>query len=194
MSLTEKEKMLRGELYMSDDPELVELRRLARSRMRAFNNSDPEDTLAREKAMTALLGRHGSSCYIEPPFFCDYGTNIFLGNNVYMNFNCVALDCNKIEIGNNVMFGPNVSLYPATHPTDPALRNAGPEYAKAIKIGDGVWIGGGATILPGITIGEGSTIGAGSVVTKDVPSYVVVAGNPARVIRQLAGVPCLPRP
>ncbi len=140
----------------------------------------------RQEILKEMLEQVGSSCVIESPFNCDYGSNITLGNNVYMNFGCVILDCAKVIIGNDVYFGPNVQVYTAGHPLDPAVRkNWGPEFAKPITIKDDVWIGGNAIIVPGVTIGNGSVIGAGSVVTKDVPPFTVVAGNPAKVIRRL---------
>ncbi|KAJ3029725.1 UNVERIFIED_CONTAM: hypothetical protein HDU68_011338 [Siphonaria sp. JEL0065] len=133
-----------------------------------------------------LFGGMGEGCHIESPFRCDYGKNITLGRNVYMNFGCTILDCNKVEIGDNVLIAPNVSIYTAHHPIDPELRTEwGPELASPVKIGNDVWIGGHAIILPGVTIGDGVTIGAGSVVTKDVESRTVVVGNPARVVKRV---------
>ena len=122
--------------------------------------------------------------YVEPPFFCDYGYNIYAGTNVYFNVNCVLLDTMKIEIGNNVFFGPGVQIYTATHPLDPTQRLE-VEFSKPVSIGNDCWIGGNSIILPGIVIGNGATIGAGSVVTKNVPDNVLVAGNPARIIKVL---------
>ena len=132
-----------------------------------------------------MLGEKGEGVYIEPPFYCDYGSNIFLGNKVYMNFNCVILDCNIVRIGDGTMLGPAVQIYAATHPLDAAQRAAGPELAYPVTIGRDVWIGGGAIIGPGVTIGDNTTIGAGSVVVKDIPANVFAAGNPCKAIRQL---------
>ncbi|PNW77847.1 hypothetical protein CHLRE_10g454150v5 [Chlamydomonas reinhardtii] len=125
--------------------------------------------------------------FIEPPFRCDYGYNITVGSDVYMNFNCCVLDCNKVTIGSRVLFGPNVQIYTAAHPLAGSLRNGtkGPEYALPISIGDDVWVGGGAIVLPGVSIGNGSVVGAGAVVTRNVEPYTVVAGNPARLVRRL---------
>ncbi|KAF0559389.1 maltose o-acetyltransferase [Gigaspora margarita] len=190
-TLSEKEKALAGLPYLSNTEELVNDRLKTREMLYEFNNSKPvrRDTVeyreGREKMIRQLFGSAGKDVEIEPPFYCDYGYNIHVGDNFYCNFNCTILDGNKVEIGDRVMFGPNVSLYPATHPLQPEERSKGPESALPIKIGNDVWIGGGAIICPGITIGDGVTVGAGSVVTKNVPSYVVVAGNPAKIIRHL---------
>jgi maltose O-acetyltransferase len=182
---TEKEKMVSGEMYNASDPALVLERRRARDLLKELNESRDEQRDRRAEILRQLLGRVGSNAWIEPPFYCDYGPNIFLGDNVYFNFNCVVLDPAKVEIGSNVLFGPNVQVYTATHPLDAEQRRNGLEFAKEIKIGSDVWIGGGAIICPGVTIGACSVIGAGSVVTRDVPERVFAAGNPCRVIRQL---------
>ncbi|KAJ3041624.1 hypothetical protein HDV00_008900 [Rhizophlyctis rosea] len=179
-------KMLDGEFYQAFDPYLLEARNRAHNLCRQYNDAHASggDPVQRER-IRELFGHVGENPYIENPFRCDYGTNIRIGNNVYMNFNTTILDCALVEIGDNVMFAPNVSVYTATHPTDPVLRNSGKEMAYPIKIGAGSWIGGNAIILPGVTIGEGVTIGAGSVVTKDVPDYCVVVGNPAKIVKRL---------
>ncbi|KAJ3049536.1 hypothetical protein HK097_009469 [Rhizophlyctis rosea] len=179
-------KMLAGEFYEAWDPYLVEARKKAHTICRDYNstNATGGDEVQRNR-IRELFGKVGENPYIEPPFKCDYGANIEIGDNVYMNFNTTILDCAKVTIGSNVMFAPNVSLYAATHPTDPVLRNQGKEMAYPITIGKGSWIGGNVVILPGITIGEGVTVGAGSVVTKDVPDYCVVVGNPARIVKRL---------
>lgn len=127
----------------------------------------------------------GEGVWIEPPFHCDYGSNIILGDKVYFNFNCVILDCAAVTIGSNVCFGPAVQIYTATHPLNAIERRAGLEFAKSIEIADDVWIGGGAIICPGVRIGARSVIGAGSVVTRDVPADVIAAGNPCRALRTL---------
>ncbi|KAG9290220.1 hypothetical protein G9A89_022196 [Geosiphon pyriformis] len=195
-NLSEKEKALGGLPYLASTVELTNERIRARELLRKFNNSAPPApksrdgegsvrTEERKLLMHELLGSVGEKAEIEPPFWCDYGYNIHIGDEFYANFNCTIADCNRVEIGDRVLFGPNVSIYPATHSVDPIERGKGPELAFPVKIGNDVWIGGGSIILPGITIGDGSTIGAGSVVTKDVPPYVVVAGNPARIIRNL---------
>jgi maltose O-acetyltransferase len=180
---TEREKMLSGELYDARDPELATARRRARNLYRRFNASDNEDEQL--AIMQDLLGKAGEGCSINPPFYVDYGSNIYLGDRVYMNLGCTILDCAEVRIGDGAMFGPNVQIYTATHPVDPVERASGLEFAKPIVIGKNVWVGGGAIICPGVTIGENTTIGAGSVVTKDIPANVVAAGNPAKVIKQI---------
>jgi len=181
---TEKEKMLSGELYNASDPTLVLERRRARDLLKGLNGS--RDDQRRAEILRELLGRVGAGVWIEPPFYCDYGSNIVLGDNVYFNFNCVVLDPARVEIGSHVLFGPNVQVYTASHPLGAAQRRAGLEFAHEIRIGSDVWIGGGAIICPGVTIGDETVIGAGSVVTREVPGGVFAAGNPCRVIRQLA--------
>jgi len=180
---TEREKMLRGELYNAMDPELVEARRRTRELLRAFN-SEPDEA-RRSELLAQMMGRVGENAIIEPPFFCDYGSNITLGNNVFLNYNCVVLDVTPVTIGNDVLIGPAVQIYTATHPLDVQTRRTGLEMGAPIRIGDEVWIGGGALILPGVTIGARTVIGAGSVVTRDIPKGVFAAGNPCRVIRAL---------
>ncbi len=129
------------------------------------------------------MGKIGAQIEIEPPFYCDYGTNILVGNKFYANIGCVILDCNLVEIGDNALLGPYVQIYTAYHPVDPALRLIGKELAAPIKIGNNVWIGGGAIICPGVSIGDNTTIGAGSVVVKDIPYNSIAVGNPCKVIR-----------
>jgi maltose O-acetyltransferase len=182
---TEKEKMLRGELYNAADPQLVAERRRARDLCRELNMSRDAEGEQRRRIIAELFGAAGANIVIEPPFFCDYGANIYLGHNVFFNFNCVILDVAPVEIGSNVLFGPNVQIYTATHPIDATTRRSGLEAAKPIRIGSDVWIGGTVIINPGVAIGDRSVIGAGSIVTRDVPPDVFAAGNPCRVIRQL---------
>ncbi|MFP2927373.1 sugar O-acetyltransferase [Pyxidicoccus sp. 3LG] len=185
MALTEREKMLAGELYLATDPELTAARFRARRLTRAYNASEDEDTARRRELLGQLLGSMGPDVWIEPPFQCDYGTFIHLGARVFINFQCVILDCNPVTIGDDASLGPGVHIYAATHPLDADERIKGPELARPVRIGAKAWIGGGAIILAGVTIGEGTTIAAGSVVTKDVPPYVLAGGNPCRVIRPL---------
>lgn len=187
MKKTEKEKMLAGELYLATDPELVRDRQRARSLTREYNATREDETEKRLELIRQLFGSVGPLVEIEPPFQCDYGSNIQVGDRFFMNFGCVILDCNRVEIGENVLCGPYVQIYTASHPTDPTRRRLGQEYASPIRIGNNVWIGGGAIIGPGVTIGDNTTIGAGSVVVKDIPANVVAAGNPCRVIRYLDG-------
>lgn len=183
--MTEREKMLAGELYQAWDPELVELRKQARRLLRAYNQTTEEESERRSTILRGLFGATGERIDIEPPFFCDYGSHIRVGNNFYMNFDCVILDCAHIVIGENVMCGPKVQMYAATHPVDAAERIKGLELAKPITIGNNVWIGGGSIICPGVTIGDNTTIAAGSVVTRDIPENVLAGGNPCRVLRVL---------
>ena len=182
---TEKQKMLAGELYNALDSQLTMERRQARDLIRELNASKDEDQERRAFIIHHLFASVGRGVWIEPPFYCDYGSNITLGDNVYFNFNCVVLDPAAVLIGSNVLFGPNVQIYTASHPVDYLERRNGLEFAIPIEIGSDVWVGGSAAISPGVTIGSRSVIGAGSVVTKDVPEGVFAAGNPCRVIREL---------
>lgn len=181
---TEKEKMLSGALYNAADAELVAARRRARRLLQMLNASDPDSPAARSRLLADLFGAP-TDAVIEPPFFCDYGFNLALGRNVFMNFNCVVLDVCPVHIGDNVLLGPAVQIYTATHPLDAATRRLGLESGKPVAIGPDVWIGGGAIICPGVTIGARAVIGAGSVVTRDVPEGAFAVGNPARVQRHL---------
>ncbi len=181
---SEKEKMLAGELYLAADAELTQERILARKLLLAYNQSTPGDLERRNQILAQLIKARGAF-YIEPPFYCDYGYNIEVGENFYANFNCVILDVNSVKIGDHVLLGPSVQIYTATHPLDPDERLAGREFAKPVAIGDNVWIGGGAIICPGVRIGDHTTIGPGSVVTWDIPGRVFAAGNPCKVIRTL---------
>lgn len=182
---TELQKMLAGELYNALDPQLSSMRLNARRLSRLYNQSIEGEFATRATILKELFGKVGKNPVIEPPFFCDYGSNIFAGKNLFMNFSCVVLDCGEVHFGDNVFCGPNVQVYTATHPLDPILRSKGQEAAKTIRIGNDVWLGGSCVICPGVSIGEGTTIGAGSVVTKDIPAQVFAAGNPCRVIREL---------
>jgi maltose O-acetyltransferase len=181
--VTEREKMLAGELYLATDPELVALRNRARVLFRRFNASEPG--AERDAILREMLGRAGRSVVVEPPFYCDYGSQIELGDEVFINMNCVLLDVAPIRIGAQTFIGPSVQLLTASHPIDAAERVAGPEMGYAIHIGSRVWLGGAVVVVPGVTIGDDTVIGAGSVVTRDVPARVVAAGNPCRVIRTL---------
>ena len=180
---TEKEKMLAGELYNASDSQLKVERRRARLLCKNYNDSTDEQNLLRKEILRELVGGYSKGLAIEPPFYCDYGSNIYVGEKVYFNFNCVVLDVNTITIGSNVFFGPNVQLYTATHPMDYKVRAEWLESGKPITIGSDVWVGGGVIICPGVTIGDRSVIGAGSVVTKDVPADSLAGGNPCKVIK-----------
>lgn len=182
---TEKSKMLAGEPYHSNDPALIQDRNHALVQCKLYNSLNHNQNRERQDILKSLFGTCHPDTEIVPDFFCDYGYNIHVGHHFYANANCIFLDCTDIRIGNYVFLAPNVQLFTATHPLDPALRRQGVESALPITIGDDVWIGGGTIVNPGVTIGSGTTIGSGSVVTKDIPSNVLAAGNPCRIIRQL---------
>lgn len=184
--MTEKEKMLAGALYDAFDPELVAERRHAQRLLARYNATGADQGQTRASLLRELLGAAGDGVDIQPRFACDYGYNIRIGRRGFVNYDCVFLDSMSIEIGDDLLMAPAVQLYTATHPLDRATRAAGLEYARPIRIGDGVWIGGAAIVLPGVTIGDGCVIGAGAVVTRDLPPGSLAAGNPARVIRSLA--------
>lgn len=182
---TEKQKMLSGELYRASDSELVADKKRSREAARRFNQSLPE-TEEWKTALRDLLPNAHDSLYVEPPFYCDYGLHVTIGENVFMNFNCTILDVAPVTIGNRVMMANNVQLLTATHPLDVQRRVYDlVEYGLPITIGDNVWLGGSVIVLPGVTVGKNSIVGAGSVVTKDVPDNVIVASNPARIVREL---------
>ena len=182
--LSERDKMLAGELYDPLDPELVRARRRARDLCQDLNATRERDQEARRRILTELFGRGGETVWMQPPFFCDYGTNILLGERVFFNFNCVVLDVCVVRVGDFTLFGPAVQIYTATHPLNAELRRR-QEYAKPVEIGSDVWIGGGAVLCPGVRIGSKAVIGAGSVVTRDIPDGVLAAGTPCRVIREI---------
>ncbi len=181
--MTEKEKMLSGALYDASDHLLKAERDYARAETNRFNlaadKSDPE-------ILKRLFGQAGSNFFVEPAFRCDYGYNIFVGNNFYANFDCIMLDVCPITIGDNCLLGPRVCIYTATHPVETELRLTGLEFGKPVRIGHNVWIGGNAVINPGVTIGDNVVIASGAVITKDIPDNTVVGGNPGKVIRQLS--------
>ena len=182
---TEKQKMLTGELYNSSDPELSDERMKARLLFKELNDSREEEKDKRERIIKELIPNSGDNLWLEPPFYCDYGTNIIIGKNVFFNFNCIVLDVAQVKIGNRTKMGPNVQIYTATHPIDHKERATGLELGKAINIGEDVWIGGSVILCPGVSIGDRTVIGAGSVVTKDISSDVFAAGNPCKIIRKL---------
>jgi len=182
--MTEKEKMISGENYLAGDAILLKDRRKAKNLLHRLNVSEYRITKVAREIIKELIPNAGTNLYIEPPFFCDYGYNIFCGDNVYFNVNCVILDGAKVTIGSNVFFAPGVQMYTANHPLDAESRRT-VENGLPITIGDDCWIGGNAIILPGLTIGKGCVIGAGSVVTKNIPDNSLAVGNPAKVIRKL---------
>ena len=181
--MTEKEKMLAGQMYNAADPELSALRHQARRYRERVNQE--MDGAKRSQLMKEWLGKTGEQLYVETPVTLDYGCHISVGERFYANFNWTVLDTCPVTIGDNAMLGPHVQFYTALHPLDAQERIAGPEYGAPITIGDNVWIGGGAMILAGVTLGDNVVVGAGSVVTKSFGDNVVIAGNPARVIKKL---------
>ncbi len=183
--MTEWEKMQAGQIYNDFDQDLFNRRIEAKRLFRQFNLTDDEETPKRQDIMRRLFRRVGERVWIEPNFACEFGKNISIGNDVYINFGCVILDCGQVSIGNNTLIGPNVGLYSGNHTLDAQERMAGGLIPKDIHIGNRVWIGGNAILLPGVNIGDDSVIGAGSVVTHSIPSGVLAAGNPCRVIRKI---------
>jgi len=180
---TEKEKMLAGERYNFIDPELEAERQNAKRLMQIYNRT--EDTPERDAILRQMLGAVGQNVIVWPPFYFTYGKNTHLGDYVFFNYMCVILDNNEVRIGNHVMIGPAVQIYTAAHDLQAETRNQGWEVAKPITIEDNVWIGGGAILLPGVKIGRNAVVGAGAVVSRNVPANTIVAGNPARVIREI---------
>jgi maltose O-acetyltransferase len=181
---TDHQKMLAGELYDPMNPELVGARERARNLCQALNASREAEQDERRRILVELFGVGGDSVWMQPPFFCDYGSNIELGERVFFNFNCVVLDVCPVRIGSFTLFGPAVQILTPMHPLNAELRRR-EEFGKPIDIGSDVWVGGGALILPGVRIGSRAVIGAGSVVTRDIPEGVFAAGNPCRVVREI---------
>lgn len=179
--------MLQGRYYISWDEELTGERERAKDSLFAFNGLKPSLRREREQLIRGLFGKAGANCWIESPFNCDYGYHITVGDDFYANAGCCILDCAPVKIGNRVLLGPNVGIYPPEHAFDRTERAQGYERALPVVIEDDVWIGGGVTITGGVTIGPHTIIGAGSVVTKDIPGGVVAAGVPCRVIRRITG-------
>ena len=192
--MSEREKLLKGEIYNSRDPELIEMYHRAKEILREWASLSTRDGEKRLGLLSDLLGKVGKGVWIEAPFYCDYGKHVFIGENTFINTGAVFLDCNKIEIGSNVLIGPHVQIYTVTHPLEADERiksSASPNEATyltralPVKVGDNTWIGGGVIIMPGVSIGAGVTVAAGSVVTKDIPNNVLAMGTPAEVIKQL---------
>ena len=181
---TEREKMTAGEPFFTNDTQLMEDKKHARILCAQFNNS-PEDEAVRISLLKTLFGQCGERIAVKPPFHCDYGYNIFLGEDFFMNFDCVFLDAAPIRIGAHCMIGPKTCIYAIGHSLDAESRREKVGIPKPVTIGDNVWIGGGVTILPGVTIGNNTVIAAASVVTKSFPDHVVIAGNPARIIKRI---------
>jgi maltose O-acetyltransferase len=176
--------MLAGEPYDPLDAELVQARIRARDLCRELNATRESQQDERRQVLRELFGAGGADAWVQPPFFCDYGSNILLGSKCFFNFNCVVLDVCQVRVGDHTLVGPAVQIYAASHPLDPELRRSR-EFGMPVEIGSDVWIGGGAIICPGVTIGARCVIGAGSVVTRDIPPDVFAAGNPCRVVRHL---------
>ncbi len=196
MTMNELEKCMAGEYYDCHDGIFLEFKAKARRLLKEYHSLDYEQKEEKRRILKELFGGIGTNVSVGTPFICDYGRNIYLGNNVSVNMNCTFVDCNKITIGDNVLIASNVQLYTAAHPVELSERltpdwNPGDEryfcrtYARPITIGSGCWLGGGVIVLPGVTIGKGSVIGAGSVVTRDIPADSVAVGNPCRVIRKI---------
>ena len=181
----QRERMLAGDLYLADDPELAAAALRARTLQDRYNRTEADDADGRRAILSELVGQLGADTEIRPPLYCDYGSHLSIGARVFANVGLVALDVAEIRIDDDVQIGPNVQLLTPTHPLDAAQRRSKWEAAKPIAIGANAWLGGGAIVLPGVTVGENAVVGAGAVVTKDVPANVVVAGNPARVIKRL---------
>lgn len=183
--MNQKERMMAGLPYKAWMDGLEQERMQNKQRIYEYNNLRPDDAEHMKELLKQILGKTGKEFYIEPPFRCDYGYNIEVGENFYANYNAVILDVGKVTFGNNVMLAPNVAVYAAGHPVHPESRNSGYEYGMPVTVGDNVWIGGNTVINPGVTIGSNVVIGSGSVVTKDIPDNVIAAGNPCRVIREI---------
>ena len=186
--MTEKQKMLAGELYNACDPDLLVELNHVKTLCQQYNNLLPTDFAARNSMLKQILGAADADTFINQPFYCDYGKHIRVGKRFFANFCFTVLDEAFVTIGDDCFIGPNVSILTACHSTDPVERNTRMEWAKPVTIGSNVWIGGSVTVLPGVTIGDNCTIGAGSVVTRNIPADSVAVGNPARVIKTIYSV------
>ncbi|AGB39460.1 sugar O-acetyltransferase [Natronococcus occultus] len=182
---SEREKMLAGEAYDPSDPELAAARERAGALCRLYNRTTASDRESRELVLQELFGAVGEGPQVEPPFRCDYGDQIAVGDEFFANFGCVVLDVRSVTVGDRCLLGPGVHVYTATHPLEAAARAEGVEYGDPVSVGDDVWIGGQAVLNPGVSVGDRSVVASGAVVTRDVPADVVVAGNPAEVVREL---------
>lgn len=183
--ITEKQKMLAGEMYNPSDSGLMKERHRARLLFHKFNSLSDAHLEERQKVLYQIFENAGENLFVEPPFYCDYGSNIKAGKNLFMNFNCCILDVARVTFGDNCMIGPHVQIYTATHPLEFKARNSGKELGSPITIGNNVWIGGNATICPGITLGNNVVVAAGAVVSKSFPDDVVIGGNPAKIIKTI---------
>lgn len=183
--MTERERMLSGRLYNAQNEELVRMNKNAKRLIRLFNQTQEGESDKRIGLLKELLGSTGEKIWIEPPFHCDYGCHVSVGEGFYANYDCIILDVCPVTIGERVLLGPRVCIYTAAHPMDAAVRATGLEYGKPVVIGDDVWIGGNSVINPGVTVGSNTVIGSGSVVTRSIPSGVIAVGNPCRVLRPI---------
>lgn len=183
--MTEWERMQKGLVYNDFDQDLFNKRVEAKKLFKAYNKTDDEEIDLRNKIMKQLFKNVGENVWIEPDFRCEFGKNITIGDNVYINFGCIILDCSEVTIGSNTLLGPNIGLYAANHSTDATERINGGCYGKPIHIGNNVWLGGDVKVLQGVTIDDNTIIGAGSIVTKDIPDNVIAVGNPCKVIRKI---------
>ena len=183
--MTEWERMQKGLVYNDFDQDLFNKRVEAKKLFKAYNKTDDEEIDLRNKIMKQLFKNVGENVWIEPDFRCEFGKNITIGDNVYINFGCIILDCSEVTIGSNTLLGPNIGLYAANHSTDATERINGGCYGKPIHIGNNVWLGGDVKVLQGVTVGDNTIIGAGSIVTKDIPDNVIAVGNPCKVIRKI---------
>ncbi len=185
--MNDREKMHSGELYNPGDKEIMEEQLLCLEKLYDFNSTRPTDAEKRHKLLCDMFAEIGDGCYIEPPFHANWGgRHVHFGKSVYANFNLTLVDDTHIYVGDNCMFGPNVTIATAGHPINPPLRSKGIQYNMPVHIGKNVWIGAGVVVVPGVTIGDNAVIGAGSVVTKDIPSNVVAVGNPCRILREIS--------
>lgn len=184
--MTEKERMLSGSLYRADAPELQEDSRICKQLLQRFNQLAGTDLPEQKAILRRLLGHLGTDVSICPPFHCDYGCHIYIGDRVYINYELIVLDVCPVIIGDDVLIGPRVNLLAASHPIDPLVRSSGLECGAPIRIEARAWLGGNVTVNPGVTIGADSVVGSGSVVTRDIPAGVIAAGNPCRVLRPIS--------
>lgn len=183
--MTEWERLQNGMIYNDFDKDLFDRRVAAKKLFRAYNKTDDEEVALRHQIMQQLFQKVGENVWIEPDFKCEFGKNITIENDIYINFGCVILDCAKVTIGSHTLLGPNVGLYAANHATDANERINGGCYGKPIHIGKNVWLGGNVKVLPGVSIGDNTIIGTGSIVTKDIPANVIAVGNPCKVIKEI---------
>lgn len=183
--MMQKQRMLNGYPYQANDLLLSKERLKVRKLIKKYNDSSPSEIRKRTKLLYKILGARGNKCIIHPPFYCDYGYNIEVGENFFANYNCILLDVNRIIIGKNVMLAPNVIVTTAGHPIHPESRNSGFEYGKPIKIGNNVWLGANVVVNPGVSIGNNVVIGSGSIITHDIPDNVVCVGNPIHIVREI---------